>query len=197
MARPIQESQATTIIQVVDFNTLRASRGWFFALGAAFVVLGVLSIILPFIASLVTTIVIGWLMLLGGLFQGYHAVRNRGWAGSGWALASAAIQVVAGVLVVLFPVVGTLSLTLVLAAYFIIEGAFKLVRAVQHRRMPAWGWLMFDGVLSLALGILILALWPSTAVWVIGLLVGINLLFSGTSLLLIGLSAGSAVPARP
>jgi uncharacterized membrane protein HdeD (DUF308 family) len=182
---------------LVDIDTLRESRRWFLGLGLAFAVLGVLAIILPFIASLVTTMVIGWLMLLGGLFQGYHAISNRRWAGSGWALASAAIQVIAGVLVILFPLAGTLSLTLILAAYLAAEGAFKIIRAIQHRRMPARGWLVFDGILSLALAILILAIWPGAAVWVLGLIVGINLVFGGTSMLLIGLGAGPVVPARP
>ncbi|APR78616.1 Hypothetical protein A7982_03963 [Minicystis rosea] len=182
---------------MVDVDTVRESRSWFLGLGLAFAVLGVLAIILPFIASLVTTIVIGWLMLLGGLFQGYHAIRNRRWAGSGWAIASAAIQVIAGVLVILFPLAGTLSLTLILAAYLAAEGAFKIIRAIQHRRMPARGWLVFDGILSLALAILILAIWPGAAVWVLGLIVGVNLLFGGISMLLIGLGAGPVLPARP
>jgi uncharacterized membrane protein HdeD (DUF308 family) len=196
MVRSVGESE-TTIIEVVDVDTVRESRSWFLGLGLAFAVFGVLAIILPFIASLVTAVVIGWLMLLGGLFQGYHAIKNRRWAGSGWALASAAIQVIAGVLVILFPIGGTVALTLILAAYFAAEGVFKIIRAIQHRRMPAWGWLLFDGILSLALGVLIVAFWPGAAVWVLGLLVGINLLIGGTSMLLIGLGAGPVVPARP
>lgn len=196
MARFVRESEME-IIGVVDVDTVRQSRSWFVGLGIALAVLGVLAIVLPFIASLVTTIVIGWLMLLGGLFQGYHAVRNRGWAGSGWALASAAIQAIAGVLVILFPIAGTLTLTLILAAYFAAEGVFKIIRAIQHRRMPARGWLVFDGTLSLALGVLIIAFLPGAAVWVLGLLVGINLLFGGMSTLLIGLGAGPVIPARP
>jgi uncharacterized membrane protein HdeD (DUF308 family) len=73
----------------------------------------------------------------------------------------------------------------------------KIIRAVQHREMPAWGWLVFDGILSLVLGLMIGLGWPSTAVWAIGLLVGIDLLFSGSSMLLIALATRPAVPATP
>jgi len=195
MVRPMEDPGAP-FIRVVDADSVRASRPWFIGLGAAFALLGALAIVLPFVATLVTTIVIGWIMLLGGLFQGYHAVKNRRWGGSGWAIASAAIEVIAGVLVVAFPLAGTLTLTVILAVYFGAEGAFRIVRAIQHRRMPAWGWLLFDGLLELALAVLILVHWPSSAVWVLGLFVGISLLVSGASMLLIGLGAGAAVPAR-
>jgi uncharacterized membrane protein HdeD (DUF308 family) len=186
-----------TFIRLVDADSVRASRTWFLVLGAIFVGLGLLAIVLPFAASLVTTLVIGWILLVGGLIQGYHAVKNRHWAGSGWALASAAIHLIAGVLLVAFPLAGTLTMTIVLAAWFAAEGVFRIIRAVQHRRMQARGWLLFDGVLSLALGLLIIAGWPSTAVWALGLLVGINLLMSGVSMFFIGLGAGPVAPARP
>jgi uncharacterized membrane protein HdeD (DUF308 family) len=155
----------------------------------AFVALGLLAMLLPFVGGLVTTIALGWLMLLAGLSEGYHAVRNRQWGGSGAELVSAAVQVVAGALVVAFPLTGKLALTLILAGYFVAQGVLKLVRAVQHRRVHASGWLVFDGILSLVLGILIVLHWPSVAVWALGLFVGVNLLVGGSSMLLIGLGA--------
>jgi uncharacterized membrane protein HdeD (DUF308 family) len=180
----------------VDLDTVREGRGWFLGLGAAFVALGLLAIFLPFAASLVTSIVIGWVMVVAGLVQGFHALQNRRWAHSGWALFGALIEVVAGALVAIFPLTGTLALTLILATFFAAEGVIKTVRALQHRAMPAWGWLLFDGLLSLALGILILAHWPSTAVWAIGLLVGVNFLLGGSSMLLVGFGARPLAAAR-
>jgi uncharacterized membrane protein HdeD (DUF308 family) len=191
MTDPLRGESDTTTFGLIDPGAVRENRAWFFALGIAFIVLGVLSILLPFAASLVTTIVIGWLLVLGGLFQGFHAVQNRRWAGSSWAIVGAVLQVIAGVLLIVFPVTGTVTLTLVLAAFFVAQGILKIIRAVQHRGMPAWGWLLFDGIVSLALGVMIWLGWPSTAAWALGLLVGIDLLMSGSSMLLIGLGAGA------
>jgi uncharacterized membrane protein HdeD (DUF308 family) len=196
MVDPLPSPGGTARFEPVDFGAVRENRSWFFALGVAFMALGALAILVPFVASLVTTIVIGWLLLIGGLVQGFHAAQNRRWAGARWALVAAVLHLIAGVLLVAFPVTGTVTLTLVLAVFFLADGILKILRAVQHRPMPVWGWLLFDGLVSLALGVLILAHWPSTAVWALGLLVGIDLALSGTSMLLIGLGAGPAAPAR-
>lgn len=196
MAQVIRGHENVGIFEVVDLDTLREKRGWFIGLGIVFMALGALAILLPFIASLVTTVVIGWLMLFGGLFEGIHAVQNRRWGGSGWAIASAVLYVVAGLLVIAFPVTGTLTLTLVLAASFVAQGILKIVRAAQHRKMRAWPWLAFDGVLSLLLGLIVALGWPSTAAWALGVLVGIDLLFGGSSMLLIGLGTGRTARAR-
>jgi uncharacterized membrane protein HdeD (DUF308 family) len=196
MVRPYQGSQDVLSLEQVDLGALREYRGLFFGLGIAEVVLGALAILLPFIASLITAVVIGWLMIIGGFFQGVHALQSQRWGGRAWAVVGGVVQVIAGALVVAFPLTGTVTLTLVLAAFFLAQGVLKIIRALQHRALPAWGWLMFDGVLSLVLGLLIGLGWPSTAVWALGLLVGINLLFSGVSTLLIGAGAGSLSRAR-
>jgi uncharacterized membrane protein HdeD (DUF308 family) len=181
---------------LVDIDTVHESRGWFIGLGIAFVLLGALSILLPPLASLATTVVIGWLLVIGGLVQGYHALQNPRWGGRGWALVGSVIHLVAGGLVIAFPVAGTMMLTLVLSAFLAASGITKIVRAVQHKRLPAWGWLVFDGVLSLVLGGMILLGWPSTAVWALGLLVGIDLVFSGSSMLVLGATAGQLARVR-
>ncbi len=190
MVQVVRDHGNVGIFEIVELDTVREKRGWFIGLGIVFMVLGVVAILLPFIASLVTTIAVGWLMFFGGLFQCIHAVQNRRWGGSGWAIVSAVIYMIAGVLVVAFPITGTLTLTLVLSAYFVAQGVLKIVRAAQHRTMRAWPWLVFDGILSLLLGLLVGLGWPSTAVWAIGLLVGIDLLIGGSSMLLIGLGSG-------
>ncbi|WP_437876413.1 HdeD family acid-resistance protein [Sorangium sp. So ce513] len=176
---------------LVDADSVQAHRGSFLGLGIALMVLGFIAMLLPTIATLVSAVAIGALLAVGGLLQGIHAIRSRRWAGAGWSLASAIVQLVAGVLLVAFPVVGKLTLTLILAAFFFAEGLLWIIRAIQHREMPAWGWLLFDGIVTLALGGLILWGWPSTAAWAIGLLVGIDLLLAGSSMLLIGIAARS------
>ncbi len=86
----------------VNIDTVRNNRGWFVGLGVAFIALGIIAIFLPFTTSLLTALVVGWLMLIGGLLEGYHALRNRQWVGSGWEFVSAAVQVFAGLFVVAF-----------------------------------------------------------------------------------------------
>ncbi|MDI1478178.1 DUF308 domain-containing protein [Polyangium sp. y55x31] len=188
---PVDTTRITVVGQVED--VVRKNRAWFFGLGVAFMVLGVILLLMPVIASVATAFVLGWVMVIAGIFQGFHAVRNHGWRGAGWSLVGSVLLVIAGALVAAFPLTGTLTLTLTLAAFFAANGVVKLIRAVQNRRIPAWGWLFFDGLISLALGVLIAVGWPSTAAWALGMLVGIDLLLGGTSMILIGLSAGSAL----
>jgi len=188
---PVDTTRITVIGHVED--VVRRNRGWFFGIGAAFMLLGVLLLLMPLIASLVTALVIGFVMVIAGIFQAFHAVKARGWKGGAWSLVGSVLLVVAGALVAAFPVTGTLTLTLTLSGFFMASGVVKLIRAVQNRHIPAWGWLFFDGIVSLALGVLIFAGWPSTAAWALGLLVGIDLLLGGTSMILIGLGAGSVL----
>ena len=196
MVGPYQGSQGLMTFERVDLGSVREHRGWFFGLGIAWVVLGALAILVPFVASVLSAVMFGWLMIIGGFFEGVHAFQNQRWGGFPWAVLEGVVLVVAGALVVAFPLTGTLTLTLILAAFFFAEGVLKIIRATQHRDLPAWGWLLFDGALSLVLGLMIAVGWPSTAVWALGLLVGIDLLFSGVSMLLIGAGAGTLSRAR-
>jgi uncharacterized membrane protein HdeD (DUF308 family) len=186
------------LFQSSDIESLHAKRGWFVGLGIVFMVLGLLSLLLPFVASLVTTIALGWLIVLAGLSEGYHALQNRGWSGAGWQLLSAVIQIIAGGYLVIFPLAGKVVLTLAMGAYLVAEGVLKVARALQHRGVYAWGWLVFDGLLSIALGLYVFWRWPAVALWMLGVLVGINLFMGGSSMLLLGLGgARRAAAARP
>ncbi|WP_437926926.1 HdeD family acid-resistance protein [Sorangium sp. So ce291] len=196
MFGPLGESPTPLRFAPADIDAVREKRGWFLALGVASIVLGVLAVILPFVASLVTTIVLGWLIVLAGVAEGFHAIQSRGWAGAGWELVSALVQVAFGLLLVLFPMTGKLALMVIASAYFVAEGALRLVRAYQHRGLRGSGWLVFDGILALALGVLILTGGVTTAARVLGLLVGISLLTGGTSMILIALGAARVLHTR-
>jgi uncharacterized membrane protein HdeD (DUF308 family) len=197
MVDPLRAAGTSTAPRIFDFSIVRENRGWFVALGIVFLLLGALAIALPFAASLVSTLVLGWILVIGGLAQGFHAIANRKWGHAGWAFASAVLMVIAGGLLIANPITGTLTLTMVLAAWFVASGILKIVRALQHRSLPSWGWLLFDGIVSLLLGGMIWAHWPSTAAWALGLLIGIDLIFGGTSMLLIGAGAGSRRTVSP
>src|SRR5262249_51775139 len=114
--------------------------------------LGALAILVPVAAGLAATVLLGWLLVVGGLAEAAHALVNRRWRGSDWAILGALVYVVAGAVVIAFPRMTKLGLTLVLTAFLIGDGALKIVRALQHRDLPAWRWLLCDGVLSFFLG---------------------------------------------
>ncbi|WP_438006576.1 HdeD family acid-resistance protein [Sorangium sp. So ce321] len=196
MVGPLGESRTPLRFAPADIHTVREKRGWFLALGVASIVLGVVAVILPFVASLVTAIVLGWVIVLAGVAEGLHALQSRGWAGAGWELVSALVQVAFGLLLVRFPMTGKLVLMVIASAYFVAEGALRLVRAYQHRGLPGSGWLVFDAILALALGVLILTGGVTTAATVLGLLVGISLLTGGTSMILIALGAARVLHTR-
>lgn len=196
MVEPSEYAPRARLLGLVNLATVREHRGRFIALGAVLVVLGALAIVVPFAAGLVTTVLLGWLLIAAGVAEGVHAIVEHQWGGSGWAILAALIYVIAGAVVVAFPLVGKMVLTMVLTAFLAADGILKIVRAVQHRTLPAWGWLLFDGFVALFLALLLWRHWPSSAAWAIGLLVGVNLLFNGFSMLVLGLGARPAAQAR-
>jgi uncharacterized membrane protein HdeD (DUF308 family) len=196
MVSPFQRTDDRLGLGLVDFAEVREHRAGFIGLGITLVGLGALAILLPFVATVVTTLTLGWLILVGGLAEGIHALYNRRWGGSGWAIAEAVLHAIAGFLVLAFPVLGKITLTLVLSTFLVLDGGIKIIRAIQHRAMPAWAWLLADGIIAVALGVMVWIHWPSTAMWALGLLVGVDLVLNGSSLLLIGLGAERAVRAH-
>lgn len=169
--------------------------GWLFALGVCMVVLGIAAICLPILATLAIEIVIGWLLIVGGIIHAINAFSARKWGGSAMNVLAAILYAVVGILLLAHPVAGILTLTIILAAFFLVEGIFKIIMAFQMRAMSNWGWMFVSGLIALALGTLIWIGWPQTAAWVIGLLVGIDLIFGGWAMLFIALSAKSTTPA--
>src|SRR5437773_6633069 len=109
-----------------SLDAVRAGRAWFLALGVGLLLLGILAIAVPFVATLATTLFIGWLLIVGGVAQAVHAFQNRRWAGFPWAVVSSVLYVIAGILVVANPLVGTLTLTLILAGFFLANGLVKI-----------------------------------------------------------------------
>ncbi|WP_438016072.1 DUF308 domain-containing protein [Sorangium sp. So ce315] len=196
MVGPLGEPEKPLRFAPVDIDTVREKRGWFLAIGVALMVLGVLAGVLPFVDARVTAVVLGWLLVLAGVAEGCHALQSRGWAGVGSELVSALVQVAFGLLLVVFPTTGKLALMVIAVAYFAAEGALKLVRAYQHRGLRGSGWLVFDGVLTLALGTLIVTGGVTAAVKVLGVLVGVSLLTGGVSMILIALGAARVLHTR-
>jgi uncharacterized membrane protein HdeD (DUF308 family) len=169
-------------------------RGMFIAEGLLLTVLGVLAVLLPAVASLAATLVFGWILLLSGIMGLIATSRTRQAPGFGWSLLSAVLAIGAGVVLLAWPLEGTLSLTAVLIAFLFAEGVISIFYALEHRRAlwGRWGWMLLSGVVDLILGGVLFAGLPGTAVWALGLLVGINLLFGGAALFAIALQSRNA-----
>jgi uncharacterized membrane protein HdeD (DUF308 family) len=159
--------------------------------GIVLVVLGAAAIILPVIATIAFTLVIGWLFLISGGVGLVTTFWMRQAPGFWWALLSAVIAILAGIVLILWPISGTVSLTLVLIAFFVVEGVATLMYAFEHRGQLSgrWGWMLASGIVDLILAGIIFAGLPETATWALGLLVGINMLFGGTAMIGMALAA--------
>ena len=169
----------------MEADTLRKYRTWFMLYGVLLVILGFLAIAVPYVATLATGILIGWLLVAGGVF-GLIAVFSAGKSASGfWWNLTSIIYLLAGLALLIRPVAGVLTLTILLAAYLLAGGIVKIVMAIGYKSdIPkAWGWVLFSGIVDLALAFIIMSGFPGTATWVIGLMVGINLLMMGVSLI--------------
>ena len=167
----------------------------FLAEGVVMVILGLVAIAVPEVASLVIAIFVGWLFFIGGIFRTCSLLRHRHMPGFVWSLATAVLAIVLGLVLLLRPAAGVLTLTLVLVVFFILEGIGAILLAIEHRRhLPSWGWVLFSGLVDLLLAFLIWDGWPSSASWAIGLLVGINMLFVGLSLIMTAIAARTMAP---
>jgi uncharacterized membrane protein HdeD (DUF308 family) len=170
-------------------DALSRNWGWLLALAIIMILLGLMAIATPVYATFAVQVLLGWILVIGGIAHGIHAFTARGWGGVVLELLSALLYLAVGALLLVNPVEGALALTIVLAAFLVVEGIFKIVMAWRVRAHPRWGWLLASGILSLVLGALIWAQWPSSGLWVIGLLVGVHLLFTGWALIMLALAA--------
>ena len=175
-------------------NSLHEHWRLYLVEGIVLLVLGAAAIALPPIATLAFTIVLGWLFLLSGVMGLVTTFWMRRAPGFWWSLISAALGIVVGGLLLARPISGALSLTIVLVAFFIIEGAASIMFALDHRRELSgqWGWMLVSGIVDLVLAALVFGGLPSTAAWAIGLLVGINMVFGGSALIAMALHAKNA-----
>ncbi len=178
-------------IQRAAAAALREHWVLFLVEGVVLLVLGAAAVVLPPIATLAVTILFGWLFLISGIVGLVTTFWMRHAPGFWWSLLSAALGIIVGAMLLASPVTGALSLTLVLIAFFLIEGVVSIMFALDHRRELSgqWGWMLMSGIIDLVLAMMIFAGLPSTAAWAVGLLVGINMIFGGTALIIMALHA--------
>lgn len=174
-------TQAGDISNQVEAVIAGMKNQWkmFLVVGIIMIVLGVLAIALPHGATIAIEVLIGWLLIFGGIAQFIHAIGSRRANGVALNIIWSLLYFIVGALLLANPFQGAISLTLLLAALFVFGGIFKVITSVQIRTSPAWGWLLLSGIAAIVLGIIIWAGWPGDAGWVLGLLVGIDLIFGG------------------
>lgn len=171
-------------------------RHWklYLAEGVLLLVLGVIAVIVPPLATLAVTILFGWLFLVSGVMGLLTSFWMRAAPGFWWSLISAALAVLVGGMLLAQPVTGAVSLTLLLIAFFAIEGIVSIMFALDHKRELSgqWGWMLVSGIVDLVLSVILLAGLPGTSLWAVGLLVGINMVFGGIALIAMALHARKA-----
>jgi uncharacterized membrane protein HdeD (DUF308 family) len=162
--------------------------------GIVLFVLGIGAILIPQVATVAVAIFIGWALLLTGIVGLITTFRMSGAPGFGWSLLSAVISLAAGVVLLVYPLSGAFSLTVILTVFLIFEGIASIMIALNHRRgfSGRWTMLLFSGIVDLILAAMIFTGLPGTAAWAIGLLVGINLVFGGSTLIAMALHARNA-----
>ena len=167
---------------IAGIEEVRSSWGWFLFLGIALMILGVACIAFDVSATFATVLVFGWILLISGVVALIHSFRTGTWSGFFLYLLSALFRGFTGYLLIRYPLAGAETLTLVLASFFIVGGLFRTIGSAMAK-FPRWGWAVFSGMVSVVLGIMLLAQIPISGVWFIGFAIGVDLIFDGVAMI--------------
>jgi uncharacterized membrane protein HdeD (DUF308 family) len=168
-------------------NVKRAS-GWSIGLAILMIVAGIIAIAAPLIAGVVIVYVVAWTAIFNGGFQIVYAFRAHSGGRMILELLLGLLYIVAGVFILMHPAGGLLALTLIIACFLLVYGIFALVLAFQMRPHSGWGWVLFDAIVTILLGVLIWVHWPANSEWVVGTLIGISFIVSGVSRLMLSMA---------
>lgn len=173
-----------------DLTELRRNWAWILAFGCITILLGMFAIAYSVVFTIVSVFYLAAILIVAGVVEAVHAIRHRERGHLIWYLLEGLLAVVIGLLMLQSPIRGALVLTLLLATYFIIAGIFRIVAALSLR-LPNWGWTVANGVVTLALGVLVWSGWPMSGLWVLGLFIGISLIFTGWARVMLALALHS------
>jgi len=178
-------------------DTVRHHWQLFLIQGVIMTILGVLAVIWPQISTVAVDVYVGWLFLLSGVVGLATMFLAQDVQAFLWLLLTAALSLFVGIVLLWHPVEGAVSLTLVLIAFFIVEGIFQIAASISYRDVfpDSWGWMLASGIADLILAALIIKGWPSTAGWALGLIAGVNLVTSGAAIIMVALAGRSVVKA--
>ena len=176
-------------------DTVRLHWRLFLSQGVIMVILGLLAVIWPGISTIAVDVYVGWLFLLSGIVGLASMFLAPNVQAFLWMLLTAALSLFVGVMLLWHPTEGAVSLTMVLTAFFIVEGIIQIAASLGYRDIfpGQWGWMLASGIADLILAALIIKGWPSTATWALGLIVGINLITSGLAITMVALAGRSLI----
>ncbi|BCJ90981.1 hypothetical protein IZ6_17160 [Terrihabitans soli] len=170
-------------------QSVRANWGWFLILGIALTIAGAFAILLPVYSTLATSLFLGVILIVAGIFQIFHAFRVKTWHGFFWDLAIGIVQIVGGAIIYMNPFAGAITITALIAGVFLAQGVTQLLLAFKVRPHDGWVWLLSSGLLALIIAFMLFARFPASSLTTPGVLAGISILFSGLSYIMIALAA--------
>jgi uncharacterized membrane protein HdeD (DUF308 family) len=173
---------------LTDLQEFSRNWGWFLALGIIMVILGTLALGSALVVTLVSMIFFGWLLIFAGVFEAVQSFWQKRWGGFFVHLGVGILYAIVGFMLVANPEASAVALTLLMAIFFIVAGIFRIIAALSMR-FPHWGWMLISGIAALILGVLIWRQWPASGFWIIGLFIGIELIFTGWSWVMLSLAA--------
>ncbi len=171
------------------------STGWPLWLAVLLIVAGFLAILAPLVSGIAITLIIGWILLMVGAFHFLLAWKRHHASSIVWEALIGVLYLIAGLYLISHPILGLTSLTLILAVYLLFKGAFEIIHYFQLRSRGSATWLLITGIINLALAVMIWRSWPFSSVWVIGTLIGISILVTGFSRLMLTMGARRMLPA--
>jgi len=167
----------------------KKNAGLLIFLGVLTVIFGVLAIAAPLVTGIAVSMFVGFLMVFMGIARIVHAVKSKQWGTGIWGTIIGLLAVGAGLVILFRPGVGLAWLTLLLAIYFLVDGICEIIAAFKIKPDQGWGWMLFNGIIALLLGIMIWRQWPVSGAWAIGVLVGIHILMTGWTMIVLGTGA--------
>lgn len=173
-----------------DLTELRHNWGWILAFGCISILIGMFAVTYSMVFTLVSVLFLAGMLIAAGVIEGAYAIGHRERGHLIWHLVEALLAIAIGFLLLQSPARGAIVLTLLLATYFVIAGIFRIVAALALR-LPNWGWTLLNGVITFALGILVWGGWPVTGLWILGLFIGITMIFSGWARVMLALALRS------
>jgi len=180
---------------IAGIEEIRRSWGWFLALGILLIILGMACIAFDVAATFTTVLIFGWMLLIGGVFALAQAFTVGTWSGFFLYLLSALFRGVTGYMLIRYPIVGAETLTLVLASFFIVSGLFRAI-GFSMAKFPRWGWAVFSGIVTVALGVMLLVQIPISGIWFIGFAIGVDLVFDGVAVIGFATAIHQVLPGR-
>ena len=164
---------------------INKKRGWVIALGVLMILVGMVAVAMPFLASVAATLLFGWIFVVGGIIQLAHTFQTRKAGQFIGKFLLGLLYILAGLIVLFYPLKGLLTLTLVLGLTIFVQSALQVIMAFQLRPDPRWIWMLFSGIFGIILGIFIWSKWPQDASWLLGLWIGLNLTFDGLGIVML------------